>query len=65
MANENIMRPSMELTNTLQNGDTSLCVRNVSFSNNVHGAKEKQPASHLFFTLLVQNQKTLRRWNGN
>ncbi len=41
MANETIMRPSMELISTLQNGGTSLCVKSVSFSNNVHSAKEK------------------------
>ncbi len=42
MANETIMRPSMEPTSTLQNGGTSLCVISVSFSNNVHGAKKNR-----------------------
>ncbi len=57
MANETIIQPSMELTNTLQNGDTSLCVKSVSFSNNVRGAKEKHMHPTYFSPYLSKTKK--------
>ncbi len=57
MANETIMRPSMEPTSTLQNGGTPLCVISVSFSNNVHGAKEKHMHPTYFSPYLSKTKK--------
>ncbi len=60
MANETVMQPSMEFTNTLQNSDTSLCTK-VFLSPTMFVVQKKNTCIPLIFHPTCPKPKNLKK----